>query len=137
MKLATVTGLVLLMSTGYALAGPGSGEPRSPTDPASGRPSAILDEAKCAEIWSLAQSEGDSLSEGQAAPFVVNFDQVDADGDGKITEAEFQEGCKQGFVQEAAAGQQQPSGESVPEAGAEPQELPESGGEAESDTMPQ
>jgi hypothetical protein len=72
-----------------------------------------LDDAKCTSVWSLTEREGDTLSQGQAAPFIVNFDMVDADGDGKITEAEFKEGCKQGLVQEAAASQQ-PSGETVP-----------------------
>jgi hypothetical protein len=61
----------------------------------------------------MTQREGDTLSEGQAAPFVVNFKLVDADGDGKISEAEFKDGCKKGLVQEAAA-QQQPSGKESP-----------------------
>jgi hypothetical protein len=38
----------------------------------------------------MTQKEGDTLSEGKATPFVVNFKQVDADGDGKISETEFQ-----------------------------------------------
>jgi EF hand domain-containing protein len=113
MRAAILTGMVLLMSTGYALAGPGAGDPKEPADPASGRPGAVLDDAKCADVWSLTQREGDVLSEGQAAPFVVNFKLVDVDGDGKITEAEFKDGCKNGLVQEAA-NQQQPSGKTAP-----------------------
>jgi hypothetical protein len=31
---------------------------------------------------------------GKAAPFVVNFALLDTDNDGKLTEAEFKEGCK-------------------------------------------
>jgi hypothetical protein len=73
----------------------------------------VLDDAKCGSVWSAAQKTGDTLSEGQAAPFVTNFKLVDADGDGKISETEFQDGCKKGLVQEAAA-PQQPSGTESP-----------------------
>jgi hypothetical protein len=113
MRLITLTSAVFLLSAGYALAGPGSEEPKQPADPAAGRPTAILDDAKCASVWNMTQREGDALSEGQAAPFVVNFQLVDANSDGKITEAEFKDGCQKGLVQEAsAAGSQQPSGTS-------------------------
>jgi hypothetical protein len=112
MKLVTLTTALLLCSSGFALAGPGSGEPKQPADPASGRPTAMLDDAKCASVWSMTEREGDTLSEGKAAPFIVNFDMVDANSDGKITEAEFKDGCKKGLVQEASAeGTQQPQGQ--------------------------
>jgi Ca2+-binding EF-hand superfamily protein len=59
----------------------------------------------------MTERDGDTLSEGKAAPFIVNFKMVDADNDGKITEAEFKEGCKKGLVQEASTeGSQQPAG---------------------------
>jgi hypothetical protein len=103
------------MSAGYALAGPGAGQPTTPADPSSGRPTAVLDDAACSNVWSLTQRQGDTLSEGQAAPFIVNFKLVDANSDGKISEAEFKDGCKQGLVQQASAGgQQQPSGNTTP-----------------------
>ena len=79
-------------SAAYALAGPGAGAPTTPADPAAGRPTAILDDAKCANVWSLTQRQGDTLSEGEAAPFIVNFKLVDANADGKISEAELREG---------------------------------------------
>lgn len=94
---------VLLFTAGLAFAGPGSGETKQPADPPSGRPSAVLDEAKCTSVWSMTEREGDTLSEGKAAPYIVNFKLVDADGDGKISEAEFKDGCKKGLVQEASA----------------------------------
>jgi hypothetical protein len=82
----------------------------------------MLDDAKCADVWTMTQPDGDTLSEGQAAPFIVNFDLVDANSDGKISEAEFKDGCKQGLVQEAAASPH-PSGEFLPEASEPIEEL--------------
>ena len=120
MKLAAMTSVVFLLSAGYAFAGPGSGEPKQPADPASGRPGAMLDDAKCASVWNLTERDGDTLSEGKAAPFVVNFKLVDANADGKISEAEFKDGCKKGLVQEASAGTQQPSGAMTPQQGEQP-----------------
>ena len=115
MKPVLLATTLLLMSAGYTLAGPGAGEPTTPADPAAGRPSAILDDATCANVWSLTQRQGDTLSEGEAAPFIVNFKLVDANADGKISEAEFKDGCKNGLVQQASAGgQQQPSGKTSP-----------------------
>ena len=129
MRVVTLTSVIVLLSAGYAFAGPGAGQPREPSDPPSGRPAAILDDAKCADVWSLTEREGDTLSQGRAAPFIVNFDMVDVDGDGKISEAEFKDGCKQGLVQEAAAAQR-PSGESAPQSTEPVQKLPETGGDA-------
>jgi hypothetical protein len=87
----------------------------TPADPSSGRPSAVLDDAQCSDVWSLTQRQGDTLTEGEAAPFIVNFKLVDANADGKISEAEFKDGCKKGLVQQASAGgQQQPSGTTSP-----------------------
>lgn len=121
MKIAAVTSVVLLLGAGHALAGPGAGEPKEPADPTSGRPGAVLDEAKCASVWSLTERDGDTLSEAKAARFVVNFKLVDANADGKISEAEFNEGCKKGWVQEAAAeGTPEPSGAMAPQGGKQP-----------------
>jgi hypothetical protein len=113
MKVVTLTSALILLSAGYGMAGPGSGEPRTPGDPESGRPAQVLDDAKCEEVWSQTDREGDTLSMGKAAPFVVNFALVDADNDGKLTAAEFTEGCKKGLVQEGASSQQ-PAGKIVP-----------------------
>ena len=66
MKLAIPATALFLLSTGLALAGPGAGEPKVPADPASGRPSAILDDAKCANVWSSTQREGDTLSRARS-----------------------------------------------------------------------
>ena len=113
MRVITLAFTAILLSSGYAVAGPGSGEPRTPGDPEAGRPGQVLDESKCQEVWNKTDREGDTLSMGKAAPFVVNFALLDSDNDGKLTEAEFQEGCKKGLVQESASAQQ-PAGKIEP-----------------------
>ena len=103
MKLSTFTALATIVGTSYAFAGAGAPVPEKPEGgPPSGRPGAILDDAKCQAVWSMTQREGDTLSGDKAAPFIVNFTMVDTDGDGKVTQAEFSEGCKKGLVQEQA-----------------------------------
>jgi sporulation protein YlmC with PRC-barrel domain len=121
MKFALLTSALFLITAGHALAGPGAGEPKEAADPASGRPGAVLDDAKCASVWSLTERDGDTLSEDKAAPFVVNFKLVDANADSKISEVEFKDGCKKGLVQEAAAkGAPEPSGAVAPQEGEQP-----------------
>jgi hypothetical protein len=118
MKLATVTALATLLSAGYAFAGGGAPVPPVPEGGApSGRPSAVLDEAKCDSIWNMTEREGEILSEGKAAPFIVNFKMVDTDRDGWITQNEFKQGCENGWVQEkSATGSQKPTGTEPPKA---------------------
>ena len=41
---------------------------------------------------------GDTLAQADAAPYIVNFTQVDTDGDGVISIAEFQAACGKGLV---------------------------------------
>jgi hypothetical protein len=118
MKLATVTALATLLSAGYAIAGGGAPVPPVPEGGApSGSPSAVLDEAKCESVWNMTEREGDILSEGKAGPFIVNFTMVDTDRDGSITQEEFKQGCKNGWVQEkSATGSQRPTGTEPPKA---------------------
>ncbi|MET0688723.1 MAG: hypothetical protein ABWY38_05945 [Methyloceanibacter sp.] len=55
------------------------------------------------------------LSEHKAAPFIVNFKMVDTDGNGKISQDEFKQGCKASLVQVASAeGKQAPTGSGSP-----------------------
>ena len=91
-KLATLTSLALLLTTGYALA---QGTPNTMT---SGRPSAVLTDAQCQEVWSKAVPKGDTLAQADAAPYIVNFAQVDTDNDGTIDKKEFQAACGKGLV---------------------------------------
>ena len=103
MKLTTLSALAVLLGSGYALAGGGAPVPPIPeSSPPSGRPSGILDDAKCQSIWSLTERDGEVLAADKAAPFVTNFHMVDTDGDGKVTADEFKKGCKSGWVEEGS-----------------------------------
>ena len=116
MKLATVAALAALFAAGSAYAGAGAPVPEKPEGgPPSGRPGQVLDEAKCKTVWSLTERQGDTLSKDKAAPFIVNFQMVDANNDGKITEQEFLEGCKKRLVQEQASKPGETGGGQTPE----------------------
>jgi hypothetical protein len=100
MKVTTIAALVLSLSTGYAFAGAGAPVPEgSQNPPSSGRPSAPLDDAACQDVWKMASPNGDTLSKDKATPFVVNYEMVDTDKDGKVSQAEFQAGCSKGWIQ--------------------------------------
>ena len=43
------------------------------------------------------------MSGDEALPYIVNFQMVDTDKDGKISAAEFKTGCRKGWVQSADA----------------------------------
>jgi hypothetical protein len=104
MKLTTLTSVVLLFGATYAFAGGGAPVPEGSQKPdPSGRPSAVLDEAKCQSVWKMASPNGDALAEDKAVPFVVNYQMVDSDKDGKVSADEFKTGCSKGWIQEADA----------------------------------
>ena len=104
MKLATFTAAAVLLSAGYAFAGGGAPVPEgSQSGEPSGRPSAVLDDAACQNVWKMASPNGDTMSGDKAAPFIVNFQMVDTDKDGKISAAEFKTGCGKGWIQSADA----------------------------------
>jgi hypothetical protein len=67
----------------------------------AGRPGKILEEAECTAVWK--EAGGADLTAEQAKARVTNFEQVDKDNDGKITNAEFTEGCKAGWIQKGTA----------------------------------
>ena len=120
MKLTTLTVLATVLGAGTAFAGGGAPVPEKPEGgPPSGRPTAVLDEQKCQQVWDKAQ--------GNAAPYMLNFGAADSDKDGQISEAEFKTGCEKGWVQEQASlpansggGQtpEQPTKDAKPEGGA-------------------
>jgi hypothetical protein len=104
MKSATLTVIMVLLGTSAALAGAGAPVPEgSQNPPPSGRPRAALDDAKCESVWKMASPNGDTLVKDKAVPFVVNFEMVDTDKDGKISAAEFKAGCGKGWIQQPDA----------------------------------
>jgi EF hand len=104
MKLATYAAMAVLFSAGYAFAGAGAPVPEgSQSGESSGRPSAVLDDAACQNVWKMASPDGDTLSGDLAVPYIVNFQMVDTDKDGKISAAEFRTACGKGWVQSADA----------------------------------
>jgi len=104
MKLATFAAAAVLLSAGYAFAGAGAPVPEgSQSGEPSGRPSAVLDDAACQKVWKMASPNGDTLAADKAVPYVVNFEMVDTDKDGKISAAEFTTGCGKGWIQSADA----------------------------------
>ena len=64
----------------------------------SGRPSAVLNDSQCQEVWKMAAPNGATLSQDQAVPYIVNFAMVDVEGDGNITADEFKAACGKGLV---------------------------------------
>jgi hypothetical protein len=100
MKTLTVSALALLLSAGYALAADPSSSSSSPS--AAGQPSAVLNDSQCQSLWGQAASSGDSLSSDQANSYITDFKRADANSDGKISQAEFNNACKLGLVQSAA-----------------------------------
>jgi EF hand len=91
MRLATLTSVGLLLTSASALA-------QGANTMTSGRPSAVLDNAQCQTVWKMASPDGATISQDQAVPFIVNFQMVDIDGDGKITADEFKAACGKGLV---------------------------------------
>jgi hypothetical protein len=99
MKLALFSALAISLVSGYAFAG-GAQTPQA--GPPSDRPAAArLDEANCQAVWRLTEREGDVLTADKATPYVVNLEMVDTNKDGKISAAEFTQGCNGGWVLQA------------------------------------
>ncbi len=90
MKLAILTSAAVVFSMGTAFAGA--------NNMTSGRPSAVLNDAQCQAVWTMASPNGATISKDQAVPYIVNFTMVDVDGDGNITADEFKAACGKGLV---------------------------------------
>ena len=95
MKLAIVTSVAVLLSADYAFAGAGAPVPEGSQTP--------LDQTACQDVWKMAAPAGDTLAKDKAVPFVVNYEMVDTDKDGKISQSEFQAGCAAGWIQKPDA----------------------------------
>ena len=89
-KLVTLTGLALVLAVSSAAA--------QQNTMTAGRPSAVLTPDQCNAIWSKAAPSGATLAQANAAPYIVNFAQVDTDNDGSIDKKEFDAACGKGLV---------------------------------------
>jgi len=104
MKIILATSLIVLLGVGSAVAGAGAPTPEgSQTPPPSGRPSAALDASACQEVWKMAAPNGDMLAKDKATPFVLNYEMVDTDKNGSISQDEFNGGCGAGWIQKPDA----------------------------------
>ncbi len=73
------------------------------TTPAPGAGAAKMTQAECLSLWNrLDTAKSGSVGEAQAQPYVADFKAVDANSDGKLTQAEFNAGCNKGQVHGAA-----------------------------------
>jgi hypothetical protein len=116
MKLGTFTALFMLLSASDAFAGGGAPVPAKPEGgPQAGKPGAVLDEAKCKQVWSEAAGGENELSATKAGPYVVNLQKVDINNDGKVSDEEFVQGCKGGWVQAEASRPPESGGGQTPE----------------------
>jgi hypothetical protein len=62
-----------------------------------------MSQAECQSLWSrLDASKSGNVAEAQAKQYVTDFKAVDANKDGKLSQAEFQAGCDKGQVHSTA-----------------------------------
>jgi len=62
-----------------------------------------LSQAECLAIWSKADAAGQgSIDTSQAQAYVADFAAADENGDGSLSQVEFQNGCSKGLVSDSA-----------------------------------
>jgi hypothetical protein len=62
-----------------------------------------LDPSQCNKAWSMASPNGETLDQGKAVDYVINFTMVDSNQDGQISKDEFNAACDKGLVKADAA----------------------------------
>lgn len=62
-----------------------------------------LDSSQCNKAWSMASPNGETLDQGKAVDYVINFTMVDSNQDGQISKDEFNAACGKGLVKADAA----------------------------------
>jgi len=107
-KLATLTGLALLLTAGYAFAAEPprpstAGAPPTASPSTASGPTTVLDDATCQDIWAKVVGGGNSLSYQQAGPYIKNLKLADPDSDNEISKTEFLDACQKGLVQSASS----------------------------------
>jgi len=91
MKLTTLASTVALVTVGLAFSGVAQAAKDS------------LDPSQCNAAWSMASPNGETLSEGKAVDYVIDFTMVDSNQDGQISQDEFNKACSNGLVKADAA----------------------------------
>ncbi len=62
-----------------------------------------MSQAECLSLWNrLDAGRSGNVSEAQAAAYIKDFKSADANGDGRLSQAEFQAACDKGQVQGSA-----------------------------------
>jgi hypothetical protein len=76
---------------------------------ASDKPASIygtgppLDYAECARAWAMASRTSSPVPFEKAEPYVLDFTVIDVDRDGNISEQEFKDACRNGWVKDPAS----------------------------------
>jgi hypothetical protein len=95
----TVGLAALLAMGGYAFAQ----DAPVATQEAPAAAGAQLSQADCLAVWSKADAAGKgSLDATQAQAYVTDFTAADENGDGALSQIEFQNGCSKGLVADSA-----------------------------------
>jgi hypothetical protein len=88
---ASVTALALMLG-GAAFA-------QTPPGASPGAGATKMTQAECQSLWNrLDSAKSGSVTEAQAQAYVTDFKAVDANSDGKLSQAEFNAGCNKGQV---------------------------------------
>src|SRR5262249_27168724 len=69
-------------------------------EPGIGRPGPPLDVAQCRAAWKAASPNREPIPAAAAKLYLFDFEAMDVDQDGKISEYEFKDGCMGGWVRE-------------------------------------
>lgn len=77
--------------------------PSGNTGATGGTSSMKLSQSECDSVWNKAGPSGDSLTKTQAQAHVSNFSSVDTNNDGKLSRAEFNQGCDKGLIRSTAS----------------------------------
>lgn len=96
-KLASLMCATTVLGTAVALAAPLT----------SGRPTAVLDDELCQAVWNAQVKKGEVLVKDNepyiikdhASRYVINFSQVDGNGDNRISADEFKFACSKGMIE--------------------------------------
>jgi hypothetical protein len=89
------------VAVGLFVGGLAFAQTSAPKAPAA--PALKMTQAECQSLWNrLDAGKAGSVGEAQASAHVTDFKAIDANSDGKLSQAEFQAGCAKGQVHSSA-----------------------------------